>query len=72
MPLVNGLCANSNVRTIEVRLTKEKTMPVITITVILIICSLISLVAHILKGIPLWIAVLFVIITQMVGVIPVK
>jgi len=47
-------------------------MPVVTITVILIICSLISLVAHILKGIPLWIAVLFVIITQMIGVIPIK
>lgn len=45
----------------------------ITVTILLLICALISLVTHITKpGVPLWIAVLFIIIVQLVQVIPIK
>lgn len=44
---------------------------IVTATLLLVICALIALVAHAVKpNVPLWVAVLFVIVVQLLSVVP--
>lgn len=45
----------------------------LTVTALLLLCALVALVAHVLKpNVPLWVAVLFIIVVQLVQIIPLK
>jgi len=45
----------------------------ITITVLLLLCAIFALLAHVLKPtVPLWIALLFVIVAFLVSALPIK
>lgn len=43
----------------------------LTVTLLLLVCALVALVAHAVKPtVPLWVAVLFVIVVQLLAVVP--
>jgi hypothetical protein len=45
----------------------------LTVTVLLLVCALVALVAHVLKpNVPLWVTVLFIIVILLLQVAPIK
>jgi hypothetical protein len=65
MLLVSGICVNLNVR-----MTKDKTM--LTVTLLILLSAFVCIMGHVLKGLPLWIGVLLMLIVQLLAVIPIK
>jgi len=46
----------------------------VTVTIILLLCAIVSLLAHAMKPntVPLWVSVLFVIVAMLITVLPIK